>query len=126
MIEVNTAHETSETLARSGDQPDFVRITVINNSQIIGSVTKAASLTVSLALLLGLVLRAFPAGQMKEIGKTFDIALIACGGVLLILSQFLDGALRRCPLCRTRITKKTEEKRKCLECGAELWGYWDE
>jgi len=125
-MEVVRANDGSEAPTRASDQPDFVRTTVINNSQLIASVTRTASLTVSLALVLQLVLRAFPAGQMKDIGKTFDIALIVCGAVLLILSQFLDRALRRCPVCRTRITNRTEEIRRCLECNTELWGYWNE
>ncbi len=107
-------------------QPIVVRMIVISNSQIISSVTRTASLVVFLAVGLQFLLRVVSAGKLREIGKSFDVALIASGAVLLILSQILDRALRRCPICRTRITRKTEEKRRCLECDTELWGYWDE
>jgi hypothetical protein len=38
----------------------------------------------------------------------------------------LERALRRCPVCQTRITQATEDRRRCLECETELWSYWDE
>ena len=125
-MEVDAISRKADNSEESASAPSPVRMIVINNSQIIIWVFRAGLTVSSLAALLGLLLRVTPAGELKEIGKTFDIALIAVVVGLLILWQFLELALRRCPVCLTRITSATKEKRHCLECKTALWDYWDE
>jgi len=125
-VEVDAISRKADASEESASVPSAVRMIVINNSQIIISVFRAGLIVGLLTALLGLLLRVMPADELKEIGKAFDIALIAVVAGLLILGQFLEQALRRCPVCRTRITSATEEKRRCLECNTALWDYWDE
>jgi hypothetical protein len=99
---------------------------VINNSRIIAGVMRAASIALFLALVIQLLLRVIPSGPGKEIVKIFDGGRLAAGVGLFILDLFLDRALRRCPVCRARITTRTEEKRRWLECDTQLWDCWDE
>ena len=125
-MEVENANEKFDVAAQPGSRPTAVRMIVINNSQIYSNVLRAASTVLFLALVIQLVLREVPSGTIKEIGKTLDIALIAVSVGLFIMEFFLERALRRCPVCRSRITTETEKKRCCLECNTKLWDYWDE
>jgi hypothetical protein len=111
---------------RSRAIPDYVRITVINNSQIISSVFRAMSILGMMAFIAVTSSKALSPGNLRDLLRTSGICLLAVGAGFLILGEFLNYAIRRCPICRTRITSATEEKRRCLNCDTELWGYWDE
>lgn len=99
---------------------------VLSNNKIFTSVLRAAQLILLLAAVFGLSLRALRASPFKDAAQVFDITLFAVGVGFFILEHFLERALRKCPVCQTRITSNTEEKRRCLECNTELWDYWDE
>jgi hypothetical protein len=125
-MEVKTT-KSSDVSTPPSPSPSAVRMMmVINNSRIIASVMRAASIALFLALVIQLLLRVIPSGPGKEIVKIFDGGRLAAGVGLFILDLFLDRALRRCPVCRARITTRTEEKRRWLECDTQLWDYWDE
>jgi hypothetical protein len=125
-MEVNIAGQASDAPAQSNAASAAVRVTVVNNSQICSSVLRAALASLFVAFAIQLVLRGIPPGTLQELGKAFDIALLAVSIGLFILGLFLEQALRRCPVCRARITTKTEEKRCCLQCETQLWDYTDE
>jgi hypothetical protein len=111
---------------RGNATPSYVRITVINNSQIIASVFRAMAVVGMLAGATGASYGALSPGKFRDLLGTVGICLLTIGVAFMIVGHFLDRALRRCPVCQTRITRATEEKRHCLECGTELWNYWDE
>src|ERR1700733_3766250 len=108
-MEVTTTNP-SDASTPSSPPPSAVRMMVINNSQIIASVIRAAWIVLLLALALQLLRRVIPPGQIKEDVKILDFGLFAVGIGLFVLNFVLERALRRCPVCRTRITSATEEK----------------
>jgi len=125
-MEATKQNGTSDAPTASSVRPDVVRITVINNSQIISGVVRTAVIVGFAAGALGICVRYVSPVFFRETLTTLDIGLIAVCVALLVLGQIFDRALRRCPICRSRITRKTEETRRCLECSTELYGYWDE
>jgi len=120
-MELETANQNFAASVQPGSTSTAVRMIVLNNNQICVSVLRAASVVISLAFILQLVLRAIPLGHLKDVTKTIDIALLTTALGLFVLLLFLDRALIRCPVCRTRITSKTEEGRRCLNCNTALW-----
>jgi hypothetical protein len=118
--------QASESPIDSTVVSKLIRSTVINNSQIIMAPLRAGLILIVPAAFLGMWLRSASPGIWRETLRIVVIAAYVVSASLMIVSQFLGRALRRCPVCRTRITRKTEEKRRCLECDTELWGYWDE
>jgi hypothetical protein len=125
-MDTQTENHASDSPVDSTVVSKLVRSTVINNSQIIGGITRAGSILGMVSALLALWSRHASTAPFREILRIGFISLLAVSAGFMILSSILDRALRRCPICRTRITSKTEEKRRCLECDTELWGYWDE
>jgi hypothetical protein len=106
--------------------PSVARIIVLNNCQISGSVLRAALILMFLGAAPGVLMSFFGFGALRDVIKTVDTSLCTVGIALVVVGSMLERALRRCPVCQTRITKATEEKRHCLGCDTELWGYWDE
>lgn len=121
-MEETTTDGASGIPAQSTPPLSAVRMIVLSNNKIFSSVMRAASLVLMLALALQFLRPIIPAGPFKGVVQSFDIALFAVGVGLFILEIFLERALRRCPVCSTYISGKTEEKRRCLECDTELWG----
>ena len=125
-MEAKTENDAMDSPADPTVQPKLIRSIVIDNSQIIGGLIRTALLLMMAAMLLGIWIRSGSSASFRATLWTIFISLFTVSAAFMILSQILDRALRRCPVCRTRITGKTEENRHCLECNTELWGYWDE
>jgi hypothetical protein len=121
-MEVKAENQGSDSSVDSAALSKLVRNSVINNSQIINAVIRTSLILTGVTSILGMWVRSDSAGSWRETLRIVAISLVAVSGAFMILGQFLDRALRRCPICRTRITSKTEEKRRCLECDTELWG----
>ena len=119
-------NQSSDSPVDSTALSKLVRNTVINNSQILVGLVRAALILTTAAALLGIWSRSASAASFREILRIAWISLLAVGAGFMVLSSILERALRRCPICLARISGKTEEKRRCLECNTELWGYWDE
>jgi hypothetical protein len=105
---------------------NFARMIVINNSQIIAAFMRTTQILGLIASASGLLIHRAPVGIFRSTLKGISIAALAVGFGFFLSTNILEWALRRCPVCRSRITKVTEEKRHCLECGIELWDFWDE
>jgi hypothetical protein len=120
-VELESTNHNADALAKSCSTPTAVNMIVLNNNLICVTVLRAGSIVISLTFILQLVLRATAPGLFRDIAKIFDIALLATALALFVLQLSLDRALNRCPICRTRSTSKTEEKRHCLNCDTALW-----
>ncbi len=123
--EIDHANDDSDS-ARYPDPQNVARMIVINNSQIVLVFHRVRILLIGLFPLAVLAVRYIPKGALRDRLEITLIAFIPVILVILLLGYLFDRALRRCPVCRTRITKATDEKRRCLECGAILWDSWDE
>ena len=119
----NAEKQRSDSQVDSTVLSKLVRSTVINNSQIIGGVARGGLLLGFAAILAGVWIRETSSAQLRETLRTVGLSLLVTSAGFMLLSLILDRALRRCPICRTRITRKTEERRRCLEYDTELWGY---
>jgi len=120
----NTSDSIAETSKHSQMPSDSVRVSVIRSSQIIASVNRTSAVTGLLAAGASL-LNSTAVEPFSEYLKTFEISLIVVTLTLIVLGLFLDRTLRRCPVCSTRITKATEDRLSCIECGTKLLSAWD-
>jgi hypothetical protein len=105
---------------------NVARMIVINNSQIISAFLRSGAILAFISSTIALLSRHLPVGTIQNAVLVIWAAMLAVSIGFLIVGGVLDRALRRCPVCRTRITRETEKKRHCLECQIQLWDYWDE
>jgi len=82
---------------------DVLRMIVINNSQIISGLMRTGLILSGLGSLIALLTRWLPVGQYHTPIASGLLAIFATSLGFFIASNILDKALRRCPVCRTRI-----------------------